>query len=125
MDEAAQASLPSALIPISKVNRFVLIGDHFQLPPVVLNNEAKKLHLDRSLMDYLADLYPYFITRLNISYRMHQKINDLVSSMFYDDKLIADSRVANRTVMEGEIITCHNVLGEEKYKRIQNPITTI
>ena len=117
MDEAAQASLPSALIPISKVNRFVLIGDHFQLPPVVLNNEAKKLHLDRSLMDYLADLYPYFITRLNISYRMHQKINDLVSSMFYDDKLIADSRVANRTVMEGEIITCHHVLGEEKIQK--------
>jgi len=113
MDEAAQASIPSAMIPISKVNRFVLIGDHFQLPPVVLNQEAKKLGLSMSLMDHLARLYPYFLTRLNVSYRMHQDINDLVSTMFYDQKLLADPSVAKRRVLDGPIIESYHVEGKE------------
>lgn len=117
MDEAAQASFPSAIIPISKVNRFVLIGDHFQLPPVVLNQEAKTLGLDTSLMDRLAKAYPYFLTRLNVSYRMHQDINDLVSTMFYKDQLLAHHSVAKRRVLGGPVITCHSVKGQEMIQK--------
>ncbi|MBN2796087.1 MAG: IGHMBP2 family helicase [Clostridia bacterium] len=117
IDEAAQASMPSALIPISKANRFVLIGDHYQLPPVVLNEEAKELGLDQSLMDYLADLYPYFMTRLTKQYRMHHVINDLVSNMFYNGELIPDASVKNRRVLKGQIIDIHHVEGEEMMQK--------
>lgn len=117
IDEAAQASLPSAMIPIIKCNRFVLIGDHFQLPPVVLNREAKELKLDRSLMDYLVEEYPYFLSKLSVQYRMHYKINNLVSGMFYRGELIPHKSVANRTVLDGPIIETKTVLGEEMMQK--------
>ncbi|WP_240842091.1 IGHMBP2 family helicase [Acidaminobacter sp. JC074] len=113
MDEAAQASMPSAMIPILKCNRFVLVGDHYQLPPVVINQEAKELGLDQSLMDYLADKYPYYLSQLNVQYRMHEEINNLVSSMFYNDQLIPAKQVRKRRVMRGDIIETIQVGGKE------------
>lgn len=94
IDEAAQASIPSTLIPLLKGERFVLLGDHFQLPPVILSKEAKDLGLDQSLMDYLAKCYPYQLVRLERQYRMHQDINDLVGSLFYDGTLVPDPSVS-------------------------------
>lgn len=117
IDEAAQASMPSAFIPISKCNRFVLIGDHYQLPPVVLNQEAKQLGLDISLMDYLAGIYPYFMSRLSVQYRMHAVINDLVSGMFYNETLIPHETVKSRRVLPGRIIDMVQVNGEEAMQK--------
>ena len=34
LDEAAQITEPSALIPLVKSEKFVLVGDHMQLPPI-------------------------------------------------------------------------------------------
>lgn len=113
IDEAAQASIPSAIIPIIKANRFVLIGDHYQLPPVVLNQEAKKLGLDQSLMDYLAGQYPYFLSQLNVQYRMHSKISNLVSHMFYKGKLIAHETVKNRS-LDDRVLELYDVVGQER-----------
>jgi len=117
IDEAAQASIPSSMISIIKGNRFVLVGDHFQLPPVVINQDAKELGLDQSLMDYLANLYPFFISRLSVQYRMHQDINDLVSMMFYNDELTPDKSVAQRRLLKGDIIDVVPVVGEEKMQK--------
>lgn len=117
IDEAAQASLPSAMIPILKANRFVLVGDHFQLPPVVINQEAKALGLDQSLMDFLAEKYPYFLSQLTVQYRMHEKINTLVSNMFYNNSLIPDETVRYRTVMPGPIVELKNIVGYEKMQK--------
>lgn len=118
VDEAAQASIPSTLIPILKAQRFVLVGDHFQLPPVVLNQEAKDLGLAQSLMDFLARMYPYQLMRLNRQYRMHQVINDLVSAMFYDGELIADETVKDKRLpfesKDTPVIKIIQVDGHEK-----------
>lgn len=95
LDEASQASIPSSLIPILKAHRFILVGDHFQLPPVVISEEAKKLGLSLSLMDVLAELYPYQLTMLEVQYRMNKRISELVSRSFYSSKLIADESVAH------------------------------
>lgn len=35
MDEASQVTLPAALRPLALADRFVLAGDHAQLPPLV------------------------------------------------------------------------------------------
>jgi len=118
MDEAAQASIPSSIIPLLKAKRFVLVGDHFQLPPVVINREAKELGLHQSLMDFLAGKYPYQLTRLEVQYRMHQKINDLVSYMFYEGALVPDKTVANRTLpSDNKVIELLHTVGEERMQK--------
>ncbi len=115
IDEAAQASIPSSVIALLKGERFVLVGDHFQLPPVVISKEAKQLGLDISLMDYLARQYPYQLTRLSVQYRMHQVINDLVSAMFYDKTLKAHHSVARRKLnFANTVIDLYHVTGQER-----------
>ncbi len=115
IDEAAQASIPSSAIAILKGERFILLGDHFQLPPVVISQEAKELGLAQSLMAYLAELYPYQLTRLTVQYRMHRVINDLVSRLFYDNALTAHQSVANRKLdFDKTVIDSYHVVGQER-----------
>ncbi len=115
IDEAAQASIPSSAIAILKGERFILVGDHFQLPPVVISKQAKELGLDQSLMYYLARQYPYQLTRLNIQYRMHRIINHLVGGMFYDNTLVAHQSVANRKLdFSKTVIDSYHVVGQER-----------
>lgn len=35
VDEASQITLPTCLGPLRCADKFVLVGDHFQLPPIV------------------------------------------------------------------------------------------
>ena len=35
IDEASQITLPTCLGPLRYADKFVLVGDHFQLPPLV------------------------------------------------------------------------------------------
>ena len=39
VDEASQATIPSILIPLSKARRFILAGDHKQLPPTIISKK--------------------------------------------------------------------------------------
>lgn len=41
VDEASQISQPICLGPLFYAKRFVLVGDHQQLPPIVQNHEAR------------------------------------------------------------------------------------
>ena len=41
IDEASQATIPSVLIPIAKAHRFILAGDHKQLPPTIISDKAQ------------------------------------------------------------------------------------
>lgn len=41
VDEASQISQPICLGPLFYANRFVLVGDHQQLPPIVHQQEAR------------------------------------------------------------------------------------
>jgi superfamily I DNA and/or RNA helicase len=41
VDEASQISQPVCLGPLFFSRRFVLVGDHQQLPPLVVNREAR------------------------------------------------------------------------------------
>lgn len=115
MDEAAQASIPSSLIPLLKCERFVLVGDHFQLPPVVISQEAIDLGLRETLMEKLSKLYPYQLTMLDIQYRMNDVINHLISTMFYKSQLKCAPQVRNRYLQSlgKEIISLYQVEGVE------------
>lgn len=41
MDEAGQVSQPAALGPLFLCDRFLLVGDHYQLPPLIISHQAR------------------------------------------------------------------------------------
>ncbi|WP_175060096.1 IGHMBP2 family helicase [Thermococcus sp. 2319x1] len=98
IDEASQATIPSVLIPIAKAKRFVLAGDHKQLPPTILSEEAKEL--SETLFERLIQLYPEKAKMLEIQYRMNEKLMEFPSREFYDGKIKADESVKNITLAD-------------------------
>jgi superfamily I DNA and/or RNA helicase len=90
IDEAAQATEPACWIPLLRSKRLVLAGDHCQLPPTILSDEAKRLGLHVSLMERLVATNGDAISRrLTTQYRMHEQIMSFSSAEFYDSSLIA------------------------------------
>ncbi len=98
IDEATQATIPSVLIPISKAKRFVLAGDHKQLPPTVLSEEAKELM--ETLFEKLIEMYPEKSKMLEIQYRMNEKIMNFPNFEFYGGRLKADESVRRITIKD-------------------------
>jgi DNA replication ATP-dependent helicase Dna2 len=103
VDEAGQLTEPDALAPIARADRFVLVGDHRQLPPVVRADHAgasdDRADLSRSLFERLIEAYPHAGVTLDRQYRMAQRIQAFASREFYDGALRpATGEVAARTV---------------------------
>lgn len=93
IDEATQATEPSCLIPLVKARKVILIGDHKQLPPTILSEEARKV-LEVTLFERLMRIYgENYSTLLRIQYRMNENIMKFSSAMFYNNMLIADKSV--------------------------------
>ncbi len=99
LDEATQATPPAQLIPLLFGDRWVMAGDPRQLPPVVLARSAEPI-LSRTLFEELQTRYAPSSVLLRVQYRMHQRIMEPANRMFYQGQLIADARVANRTLRE-------------------------
>jgi DNA replication ATP-dependent helicase Dna2 len=49
VDEASQISLPCVLGPLLRARSFLLVGDHYQLPPLVTSRDAAECGLKDSL----------------------------------------------------------------------------
>ena len=95
VDEASQLTEPGTLAAINLADRFVLVGDHRQLPPVV----RAENDLQESLFERLIDRYPAAKVTLDRQYRMSQQIQAFPSAEFYDGKLRpAKAGVAGQTV---------------------------
>lgn len=87
LDEATQAVEPEALIPLVHGPRqVVLVGDHRQLGPVVLNKKAVKAGFAQSLFERLIQLGIRPV-RLQVQYRMHPCLSEFPSNMFYEGAL--------------------------------------
>jgi KaiC/GvpD/RAD55 family RecA-like ATPase len=87
MDEATQATEPSALVPVVKgCRQLVLVGDHQQLPPTVISKRAESGGLNRSLFDRLiaCGLESMMLTT---QYRMHPTLREFPSARFYENRL--------------------------------------
>ncbi|SEH66294.1 DNA replication ATP-dependent helicase Dna2 [Halopenitus malekzadehii] len=97
VDEASQLTEPSTLAAISLADRFVLVGDHEQLPPVV----RAENDLQRSLFERLVETYPEASVMLDRQYRMSQRIQAFASREFYDGALRpATGTVAGQSVAD-------------------------
>ncbi|MGM0592040.1 MAG: AAA domain-containing protein [Halobacteriota archaeon] len=111
VDEASQLTEPGTLAAVELADRFVLVGDHRQLPPVVRSAtdegrtgsettgteaddrgtptslEPPVADLSRSLFQRLVETYPEASVMLDRQYRMAQRIQAFSSAEFYDGAL--------------------------------------
>lgn len=99
IDEATQSTEPSSLISVLKTKRFIMAGDHKQLPPTVLNKEAARCGLSTSLFERLLEIHGNKIrVMLEVQYRMSEEIAEFPSDEFYDGKLKAGENVKRQTL---------------------------
>ena len=97
MDEAAQTTEVSALVPLAhlRADRLVLVGDHCQLPATALSLEAETRGLTLSLFQRLVMRgFPSYF--LDTQFRMHPVIAEHSSEAFYDSKLLSGVSAAMR-----------------------------
>ncbi|BCR95882.1 bifunctional ATP-dependent DNA helicase/ssDNA endodeoxyribonuclease DNA2 [Aspergillus luchuensis] len=87
VDEASQITLPVCLGPIRMARTFILVGDHYQLPPLVQNKEAQEGGLDVSLFKLLSDSHPASVVNLEHQYRMCEDIMLLSNTLIYSGRL--------------------------------------
>lgn len=99
VDEASQITLPTSLGPLLHARKFVLVGDHYQLPPLVKNRDALEGGLDVSLFRQLSEHFPEAVATLGCQYRMCEDIMSLSNELIYDGKLkCGNQSVGNRTL---------------------------
>ncbi|KAI5242265.1 hypothetical protein E4T43_04977 [Aureobasidium subglaciale] len=99
VDEASQITLPVCLGPIRMAKTFILVGDHYQLPPLVQNREAQEGGLDISLFKLLSDRHPVSVVNLEHQYRMCEEVQLLSKTLIYSGRLkCGNEAVADRTL---------------------------
>lgn len=99
IDEASQVSMPVCLGPLRFCEKFVLVGDHFQLPPLVLSPEARAGGLDQSLFKTLSEKHPESVVQLRYQYRMCADIMLLSNTLIYENRLMCGNEdVANQVL---------------------------
>ncbi|WP_226007525.1 AAA domain-containing protein [Natrinema salinisoli] len=117
VDEAAQLTEPGTCAAINLAERFVLVGDHEQLPPVV----RAENDLTESLFERLVDLHPEAGVMLDRQYRMNQRIQVFASNEFYDGRLRpATSEVAARNLDDLE-----GVSRDELPEHLRDPVSFV
>lgn len=100
VDEASQITLPVCIGPIRMARTFILVGDHYQLPPLVQNKEAQEGGLDISLFKTLSDNHPSSVVNLEHQYRMCEEIMTLSNTLIYDGRLKCGTpAVATRSIV--------------------------
>ena len=92
VDEASQITLPVCLGPIRLAQTFILVGDHYQLPPLVQNEEARIGGLDISLFKHLSDNHPNSVVYLEHQYRMCEDVMALSNNLIYSGRLKCGSQ---------------------------------
>ncbi|XP_022924798.1 DNA replication ATP-dependent helicase/nuclease DNA2 isoform X1 [Cucurbita moschata] len=100
MDEAGQTTLPVSLGPLMFASTFVLVGDHYQLPPLVQSTEAQENGLGISLFCRLSEAHPQAISALQSQYRMCRDIMELSNALIYGDRLRCGSEETANAKLE-------------------------
>ena len=103
IDEAAQALEASCWIPMRRVSRVILAGDHCQLPPTVKSIAALKAGLSKTLMERIVEMHPETVTLLKIQYRMNDDIMRFSSNYFYGGQVESAPEVKYRSILDLDI----------------------
>ena len=90
VDEAACANPLELLLPLASfdtIKRAIYGGDHKQLPPFLVSDEAKKLWAKTFFEELVIRNWP--TTLLNVQYRTHSDAAEAAYHVIYDDKVSA------------------------------------
>ncbi len=85
VDEASQTTIPSVLIPLNMAEKFVIAGDHRQLPPVVVSFQSKEL--EKTLFEIFMEKYSFKSEMLTVQYRCNKSIAEFPSMFFYNRQI--------------------------------------
>ena len=94
IDEAGQCIEPLAWCIFPLAQKYVLAGDHLQLPPTVLSNEAARLGLNQSILEKSITAVPS-VYLLNTQYRMREAIAGFSGNYFYNGLLLTAPHLSN------------------------------
>jgi superfamily I DNA and/or RNA helicase len=130
IDEAGRATPPELMIPMLRAKKVVLIGDHFQLPPSsdqkliesiedgnedILNNIDREF-LETSFFQKIFEDIP--MTNKNIlteQFRMPIQVGNLISKLFYENKLKNGiEKKSNGCYFSEKIISWIDVKGKQE-----------
>ena len=103
IDEAAQALEAACWIPMRRVSRVILAGDHCQLPPTVKSFAAMKAGLGKTLMERIVENHPETVTLLKMQYRMNEEIMRFSSDWFYGNQVESAPEVKYRSILDLDI----------------------
>ena len=103
IDEAAQALEAACWIPMRRVSRVILAGDHCQLPPTVKSFAALKAGLGKTLMERIVENHPETVTLLKMQYRMNEEIMRFSSDWFYGNQVESAPEVKYRSILDLDI----------------------
>lgn len=101
VDEAGQLNEPSTIAIVLNADKFILVGDHMQLPPVIQSQEAKDNDFDKSLFERLVNLNENnseLLVTLEEQYRMNQNIVRFSNEHFYKNKLKTPEKIAYQKI---------------------------
>lgn len=98
IDEAGQCIEPLAWCIFPMAEKIVLAGDHLQLPPTVLSNEAAQKGLNVSILEVAMKTATSNNNLLNTQYRMRESIAGFSNAYFYEGKLLTPTRLSNTGV---------------------------
>lgn len=90
IDEAAQLSIPLAVAVMSKSNKYIFVGDHKQLDPIIPSGTGLSM-FSESIFSRLVKLYPNDKSLLSISYRLNENLIRIPNALFYNNALSSDS----------------------------------
>ncbi|XP_058791831.1 DNA replication ATP-dependent helicase/nuclease DNA2-like [Phymastichus coffea] len=110
VDESTQVLQPTILRPLYCADKFVLVGDPEQLPPIAKSNIARKLGINESLFLRL-DCENNTIA-LTLQYRMNSCIMNVANKLTYHDQL----QVGNEEI-EKAILPISNVTNLENCEK--------
>jgi DNA replication ATP-dependent helicase Dna2 len=82
VDEASQINVPTVLGPLSRAKRFILVGDHYQLPPIKKYGAEMNDHAE-SLFRVLCESNPHALVTLRTQYRMNNEIMRICNELVY------------------------------------------
>ncbi|WP_020475618.1 AAA domain-containing protein [Zavarzinella formosa] len=106
IDEAGQSTEPACWLPLMRVEKLVLAGDHRQLPATVLSREAAESGLSISLMERLTDRFgPQIARLLTVQHRMNSAIMEFSNAEFYEGALVSHESVAAHRLCDLEGVT--------------------
>lgn len=115
VDEAAQATASSTLIPWATAERIVLAGDHRQLPPGFKTEADQTEEIEVSLFEHvLARDGEDVVTPLRTQYRMNTTIAAFSNATFYGGVLNSGDRNRDWTIGSLEPLVGIHVDGDER-----------